>query len=101
MKTAERWVDCKTVRFFAYSSTGEQSNKRSGTRLKTVSETGDSYATLYHFFTDFKEKTRLFCSLSAGVLLEIIFSSITSITASLVTEQHLQLWGCSQVVPEH
>jgi len=28
-------VDCKTARIFAYSSTGEQSNKRSGTRLKT------------------------------------------------------------------
>ena len=28
-------VDCKTVRIFAFSSTGEQSNKTSGTRLKT------------------------------------------------------------------
>ena len=28
-------ADCKTVRIFAYSSTHEQSNKRSGTRLKT------------------------------------------------------------------
>ena len=27
------WVDCKTVRIFAYSSTREQSNKRSGMRL--------------------------------------------------------------------
>ena len=34
-------LDCKTVRIFAYSSTREQSNKRSGTRLKTESETGD------------------------------------------------------------
>ena len=33
-------VDCKTVRIFAYSSTREQSNKRSGTRVKTESETG-------------------------------------------------------------
>ena len=32
---AEIAVDCKTVRIFAYSSTGEPSNKRSGTRLKT------------------------------------------------------------------
>ena len=31
-------IDCKTVRIFAYSSTREQSNKRSGTRLKTESE---------------------------------------------------------------
>ena len=35
-------IDCKTVRIFAYSSTREQSNKRSGTRLKTESETGES-----------------------------------------------------------
>ena len=34
-------LDCKTVRIFAYSGTREQSNKRSGTRLKTESETGD------------------------------------------------------------
>ena len=34
-------IDCKTVRIFAYSSTREQSNKRSGTRLKTESETGE------------------------------------------------------------
>ena len=33
--------DCKTVRIFAYSSKREQSNKRSGTRLKTESETGE------------------------------------------------------------
>ena len=34
-------VDCKTVCIFAYSSTFEQSNKRSGARLKMESETGD------------------------------------------------------------
>ena len=34
-------VDCKTVCIFAYSSTREQSNKRSGTKLKTESETGE------------------------------------------------------------
>ena len=34
-------VDCKTVRIFAYSSKRQQSNKRSGTRLKTESETGE------------------------------------------------------------
>ena len=34
-------LDCKTVRIFAYSSTREQSNKRSGTKLKTESETGE------------------------------------------------------------
>ena len=32
-------IDCKTVRIFACSSTREKSNKRSGTRLKTESET--------------------------------------------------------------
>ena len=34
-------IDCKTVRIFAYSSTREQSNKMSGMRLKTESETGE------------------------------------------------------------
>ena len=34
-------LDCKTVRIFAYLSTREQSNKRSRTRLKTESETGE------------------------------------------------------------
>ena len=34
-------IDCKTVRIFAYSSMREQSNKRSGTGLKTESETGE------------------------------------------------------------
>ena len=29
------YIDCKTVRIFAYSSKREQSNERSGTRLKT------------------------------------------------------------------
>ena len=34
-------LDCKTVPIFAYSSKREQSNERSGTRLKTESETGE------------------------------------------------------------
>ena len=34
-------LDCKTVRISAYSSAREQSNKRSGMRLKTESETGE------------------------------------------------------------
>ena len=39
-KTMER-LDCKKVRIFAYSSKREQSSKRSGTRMKTESETGE------------------------------------------------------------
>jgi len=35
-------IDCKTVRIFAYSSTREQSNKRSGTRLKTERDWGET-----------------------------------------------------------
>ena len=34
-------IDCKTVRIFAYSSTREQLNKRSGTKVKTESKTGE------------------------------------------------------------
>ena len=67
------------IRIFAYSSTREQSNKRSGTRLKTESENGErrsphtpallareTYARFTDFFTDF-EKKRLFCSLTLFV----------------------------------
>ena len=54
-------IDCKTVRIFAYSSKREQSNERSGTRLKTESETGERLSphtlrvckTLTPRFTDF------------------------------------------------
>ena len=75
-------VDCKTVRIFAYSSTREQSNKRSGTSLKTERETGETPHTSYgcarlarvghvrllrHAFQIslliLRKKTRLFCSL--------------------------------------
>ena len=41
VKKAIDLVHCKTVRIFAYSSTCEQSNERSGTKLKTESETGE------------------------------------------------------------
>ena len=34
-------IDCKTVRIFAYSNSREQLNKRSGTRVKTESKTGE------------------------------------------------------------
>ena len=67
-------LDCKTVRIFAYSSTREQSNKRSGTRPKTESETGErrgcearalrARKTLTprftDFFTDFEKKNHCF-----------------------------------------
>ena len=41
-------LDCKTVRIFAYSSTHEQSNKRSGTRLKTESESEERFSLASH-----------------------------------------------------
>ena len=74
----------QNMRIFAYSSTREQSNERSGTKLKTESETGERLSphTPYgrvrlarfalktltprftDFFTDFEKKNRLFCSLT-------------------------------------
>ena len=70
-----RVVGCKADRVIAYSSTREQSNKRSGTRLKTESETGEFFPLASHahrarelrarrihtprftdFFTDFEKK---------------------------------------------
>ena len=63
-------LDCKTVRIFAYSSTREQSNKKSGTRLKTESETGRARLARFlrarptprftDFFTDFEKKSDCF-----------------------------------------
>ena len=65
----------KTVRIFAYSSTREQSNKRSGTgwkqraRRRCEARALRTRKTLSprftDFFTDFEEKNRLFCSLLA------------------------------------
>ena len=75
-------VDCKTVRIFAYSSTREQSNKRSETRLKTESETGERLACearalrarktlpprLTDFFTNFEGKTDCFAVYPTQIL---------------------------------
>ena len=54
-------LDCKTVRIFSYSSTREQSNKRSGTRLKTEIEESracEARTKLRHALpiTDFEKK---------------------------------------------
>ena len=47
-------LDCKTVRIFAYSSKREQSNERSGTRLKTERACeARACKTLTPRFTDF------------------------------------------------
>ena len=68
-------LDCKTVCIFAYSSMREQSNKRSGTRLKTESETRALHVhkTLMPPFTDLpisllilRKKPDCFCSLLIG-----------------------------------
>ena len=61
MPLVGRLLDCKTVRIFAYSSTREQSNKRSGARLKTESETGERrfLSTTYAKLTDFKKKSTI------------------------------------------
>ena len=56
LKGIDMRLDCKTVRIFAYSSTREQSNKRSRMRLKTESET----PLFTDFFTDFEKKTDCF-----------------------------------------
>ena len=66
-------VDCKTVRIFAYSSTREQSNKRSRTRLKTEGERLARFAVktltprFTDFLTDFEKKTDCFAVYKRGV----------------------------------
>ena len=82
-----------------YSNTREQSNKTSGTRQKTESETGErrfearalcAHKTLTPRFTDIftdfekKKKTRLFCRLG---LMQLAMS--TAIPALLETEGFL------------
>ena len=61
----KKLVDCKAVRIFAYSSTREQSNKRSGTRLKNEARELRPRKTFTQRFTDFftdfeKKKTDCF-----------------------------------------
>ena len=58
-------LDCKTVRIFAYSTTREQPNKRSGARLKIGRACGARALPACETLPlpDFKKKTRLFCSL--------------------------------------
>ena len=64
---AQFLIDCKTVCIFAYSSTREQSNKRSGMRLITESCCFVVLFVLRHALPIlywFWEKNRLFCSLA-------------------------------------
>ena len=58
-------LDCKTVRIFAYSSKREQSNKRSGRRLKTaraLRARKTRTPRFTDFFTDFEKKTNCFAA---------------------------------------
>ena len=54
----------KTVRIFAYSSMREQSNKGSGTRLKTESETGEDLRNALPISLLILRKNQLLCSLT-------------------------------------
>ena len=93
------YVDCKTVRIFAYSSTCEQSNRRSGMRLQTESETGERRLSFFSlasharraceardlrarktltprftvFFTDFEKKTDCFAVYSVCYRISFLF----------------------------
>ena len=66
-------LDCKTVRIFVYSSTREQSNKRSGMRLKTevffLSLRARKSLTprFTDFFTDFEKKTDCFAVYAGSI----------------------------------
>ena len=86
----ESEIDCKTARIFACSSTREQLNKSSETRLKTESETGffsracearelrarkTLTSRFTDFFTDFEKKNRRFCSLGQKRLLNFVLAN--------------------------
>ena len=87
-------LDCKTVRIFPYSSKREQSNKRSGMRLKTESETGEwrtatsTYFTLctLHFtmFTIFHTETTLKSALEFTGYSVKIRSQLQTITSAIL-----------------
>ena len=76
-------IDCKTVRIFAYSSTREQSNKRSGMRLKTESETGERRHALPISLLIFRNKNELFCSLRRPRLEQERLSQFQSAQATI------------------
>ena len=63
-------LGCKTVRIFAYSSTREQSNKRSlrACEARALRARKTLTPRFTDFFTDFEKKTRLFCSLLSCAL---------------------------------
>ena len=86
----ESEIDCKTARILACSSTREQLNKSSETRLKTESETGffsracearelrerkTLTSRFTDFFTDFEKKNRRFCSLGQKRLLNFVLAN--------------------------
>ena len=113
LQNATLRLDCKTDRIFAYSSTREQSNKTSGTRRKTESETGffslasharracEARAVRAHknltprvtdFFTDFEEKTDCFAVYpTTGILLPSWLSlGMTRKPYACVSLEHFQ-----------
>ena len=90
-------IDCKTVRIFAYSSTLEKSNKRSGTRLKTESETGETLTPRStNFFTDFEKKNDCF---SAVYLWEYSKRSHCSFEWHLTSHMSLSIETCIRRTP--
>ena len=68
-------LDDKTVHIFAYSSTREQSNKRSGTRLKTESETGESRL----FFFSLSSHAHRACEARARLLRHVLPISLLTV----------------------
>ena len=106
-------LDCKTVRIFAYSSKREQSNKRSGTRLKTESETGKwRTATSTHFtlcslhftiFTIFHTETTIKFALEFTGYSVKIRSQVQTITRAILPRNQSPSvsnsqrgWSCEQ-----
>jgi len=70
-------VDCKTVRIFAYSSTREQSIKRSGLALRACEARARKTLTprFTDFFTDFEKKPTVLQSNSEVAFLSLFTPS--------------------------
>ena len=93
-------IDWKTVCIFAYSSTCEQSNKKSGVRLKNVglraSRVWDSYAML----NDFEKKIWLLCRFFGGPSFRPEYEIVQSCNHAYLTLLFLgvMLWATSWTV---
>ena len=87
-------LDCKTVRMFAYSSTREQSNKRSVTRMKTESETAERRHGRVRLARFARVK-----SVCLRIQVSASMSSKRSVTRMKTESETAERWNSFKVIP--